>query len=85
MGFRRFRLDVVTRLGVLVFSLSLSFLGTKTSVVFVVLGMGFMQGMFSILSAVTWPRFFGRSHLGAVSGMSTSIVVVGTAISRRSR
>ena len=45
-----------------------------------VLGIGLMQGMFGIISAVTWPRFYGRTHLGAISGFSTSIVVAGTAV-----
>lgn len=39
-----------------------------------------MQGMLGIISAATWPRFYGRTHLGAISGFSTSIVVAGTAV-----
>jgi OFA family oxalate/formate antiporter-like MFS transporter len=30
--------------------------------------------------AVTWPRFYGREHLGAISGFSMSITVFGSAI-----
>lgn len=33
-------------------------------------GNGIMGGIFVILTAVAWPRFFGRKHLGAISGMS---------------
>ncbi|WP_146520949.1 MFS transporter [Stieleria varia] len=73
-------LAIVQVLGSLLLSLSLSSLGSQLSVVIVVLGMGMMQGMFGIISAVTWPRFYGRTHLGAISGFSTSIVVAGTAV-----
>lgn len=73
-------LAMVQLVGIMMLSLSLSFLGAKPSVMFVVFGMGLMQGMFGIISAVTWPRFYGRSHLGAISGFSTSIVVAGTAV-----
>ncbi len=73
-------LAMVQLVGIMMLSLSLSFLGARTSVVFVVLGMGLMQGMFGIISSVTWPRFYGRTHLGAISGFSTSIVVAGTAV-----
>lgn len=73
-------LAMVQLVGIMMLSLSLSFLGARPSVIFVVLGMGLMQGMFGIISAVTWPRFYGRTHLGAISGFSTSIVVAGTAV-----
>ncbi len=73
-------LAMVQLVGVMMLSLSLSFLDAGPSVIFVVLGMGLMQGMFGIISAVTWPRFYGRTHLGAISGFSTSIVVAGTAV-----
>jgi sugar phosphate permease len=73
-------LAMVQLAGIVIMSLSLSFLSAKPSIIFVVLGMGLMQGMFGIISAVTWPRFYGRSNLGAISGFSTSIVVAGTAV-----
>lgn len=73
-------LAMVQLVGSLVFSLSLAFLGGWASVACVALGMGLMQGMFGIISAVTWPRFYGRTHLGAISGFSTAIVVAGTAV-----
>ncbi|TWT65230.1 MFS transporter [Allorhodopirellula solitaria] len=73
-------LAMVQLIGIVVLSLSLSFLAPGLPVVFAVLGMGLMQGMFGIISAATWPRFFGRTHLGAISGFSTSVVVAGTAV-----
>ncbi len=73
-------LVMVQLAGVVTLSLSLSVLAEGPPVIFVVLGMGLMQGMFGIISAATWPRFYGRTHLGAISGFSTSIVVAGTAV-----
>lgn len=43
-------------------------------------GNGVMQGMFGVLSAVVWPRFFGLKHLGAISGYSMGWMVVASAI-----
>ena len=73
-------LAMVQLAGIVMLSLSLSFLTPGPALVFVVLGMGLMQDMFGIISGVTWPRFYGRQHLGAISGFSTSIVVAGTAV-----
>jgi OFA family oxalate/formate antiporter-like MFS transporter len=45
-----------------------------------IVGMGVMQGMFGIMANVTWPRFFGRGHLGAVAGFAMALNVAGTAV-----
>jgi cyanate permease len=43
-------------------------------------GNGVLMGLFSVLSSVTWPRYFGRRHLGAISGQSVMMVVFGSAL-----
>ena len=43
-------------------------------------GMGSMGGFFGVLNSVTWPRFFGRQHLGAITGRVMSILIFGSAI-----
>lgn len=45
-----------------------------------ILGIGLGGGVFSILFSVSWPRFFGLKHLGAISGFAMSFTVVGSAI-----
>ncbi len=45
-----------------------------------VVGYGVSGGLFNVLVTVTWPRFFGRKHLGAISGMNMSIMVFASAI-----
>ena len=43
-------------------------------------GNGIMSGLFSVLNTVTWPRFFGTKHLGAISGYSMSWTVIASAL-----
>jgi MFS family permease len=45
-----------------------------------VLGFGVSAGCFSGLSIIIWPRFFGRQHLGAISGLFMTTVVVASAV-----
>lgn len=46
----------------------------------VIAGHGITQGIFGITSNVAWPRFFGRRHLGAISGLGTALSVSGSAV-----
>jgi MFS transporter, OFA family, oxalate/formate antiporter len=46
----------------------------------VIVGHGITQGMFGIISNLAWPRFYGRRHLGAVSGFASALAVGGSAI-----
>lgn len=41
---------------------------------------GLSQGLFALLSAITWAKLFGRAHLGAISGFNMSIVVFHSAL-----
>jgi len=43
-------------------------------------GYGVSGGLFNLISGVVWPRFYGRAHLGVITGVHTSIVVFGSAI-----
>ncbi|MDP0500549.1 MAG: MFS transporter [Verrucomicrobiota bacterium JB022] len=44
-----------------------------------VLGLGMAWGCFPSITGVTYARFFGRQHLGAISGMAMSWLVWGSA------
>lgn len=46
----------------------------------IVVGTGFMSGLFSVLTSVTWPRYYGRKYLGAISGQATMMIVFGSAL-----
>ncbi len=46
----------------------------------IILGNGLLHGMFGVLSAITWPKYFGRKHLGTISGFNQSFNVFFSAI-----
>lgn len=45
----------------------------------IAIGYGMSNGVFMSLITMVWPRFFGRKHLGAVSGACTLFVVFASA------
>lgn len=44
-----------------------------------IVGFGISGGCFGSLSSVVYPRFFGRQHLGAISGQFMTIIVIASA------
>lgn len=59
----------------------LMFLGKfEFAIYLLILGTGLMTGLFGVISAVSWPRLFGKLHLGAISGFSMTIIVFGSAL-----
>ncbi len=46
----------------------------------IILGGGVAGGLFGVLMSVTWPRYYGREHLGAVSGLCMTFVVAASAV-----
>ena len=46
----------------------------------VIAGNGIAGATLGTLGSITWPNFFGRQHLGAISGFSMSITVFASAI-----
>lgn len=66
--------------GIALLCLGLLVLGRGWPVGVVVAGAGIMQGVFGITSNVTWPRFYGRKHLGAISGFASALAVAGSAV-----
>ncbi len=44
------------------------------------IGFGISGGCFGSLSTIVYPRFFGRSHLGAINGMFMTMIVVASAV-----
>jgi len=47
---------------------------------FIVFFGGIGNGLFGVLVSLVWPRYYGRQHLGAISGLSMTIMVVASAI-----
>ncbi len=48
--------------------------------VLLVAGFGLASVLFPLLMTIVWPRFFGRTHLGAISGMNMAMSVAGGAL-----
>ncbi|HYW95888.1 MAG TPA: MFS transporter [Bacteroidales bacterium] len=55
-------------------------LGSPVGIPLIIAGNGISNGMFGILMAITWPRFFGVKHLGQISGFAMSWTVIGSAL-----
>ena len=43
-------------------------------------GLGTSWGTYPVLSSVTFARYFGRTHLGAIGGMAMTFVILGSAV-----
>ncbi len=61
-------------------SLGLGVLQYKSGFYLLVAGAGVMSGIYAVLSSVAWPRFFGRKHLGAISGVNMQMMVFSSAL-----
>jgi cyanate permease len=46
----------------------------------IIASFGLSNGLFGILMAVTWPRYYGREHLGAISGLCMTLMVIFSAV-----
>ncbi|MDA3928022.1 MAG: MFS transporter [Prolixibacteraceae bacterium] len=72
---------LVNMVGILISGTALLFLeNNQLSVWVLITGNGIIMGLFSVLNTVTWPRFFGTKHLGAISGYSISYSVISSAL-----
>lgn len=45
-----------------------------------IVGNGIAGGLMGVITSVTWPKLYGREHLGAISGLAMSFIVAGSAI-----
>ena len=61
-------------------SIGLMLLSTAIGVYLLILGLGMLGGLCAVVNAVTWPRYYGRLHLGAITGKIMSLLVIASAI-----
>ncbi|MDO5968831.1 MFS transporter [Flavivirga aquimarina] len=61
-------------------SLGLLLLSNTFGVYLIIIGLGAYSGLFAVVNAVTWPRFYGRKYLGSITGKIMSFLVVASAI-----
>ena len=62
------------------FTIALHFFGTFEAQLFLIVGLGISGGLFNVILSVAIPRFFGRLHLGGISGIIASIMVFASAL-----
>jgi sugar phosphate permease len=74
------KLLIIMVLGEALFVFSLPFLSIPFFYFLLIIGNGVLNGMYAVLISVLWPRFFGRQHLGEISGSSLSVIVFFSAI-----
>lgn len=61
-------------------SLGLLFLANPLGIYLLIIGLGVFGGLFAVVNAVTWPKYYGRKHLGAITGKVMSFLVIASAI-----
>lgn len=71
---------VVQLAGLVCSMLGVVYLAAGWTVWLVIAGNGVCMAMVGLLSGMAWPRFFGREHLGAISGLAMAITVLFSAI-----
>jgi len=67
-------------LGGILASLGLLYLSTPLGIPLLIAGIGVLGGFFAVLNAIAWPRFYGRTHLGAITGRVMSFLILGSAL-----
>ncbi len=60
--------------------LSLAFLNDSIFYYGYIIGNGLVSGLYNVLMAVTWPRFYGRENLGKITGFVMAIIVFASAL-----
>ncbi len=73
-------LMILMLMGQAVGTLGLLNFGETVGWTLLVVGHGVSNGIFILLAAVVWPRYFGRVHLGAITGLNMCIMVFASAI-----
>jgi len=71
---------LVAQLGMVVSCAGVLWLRHPWGVPLLVAGNGVMGGSMVLLSSITWPRFYGIRHLGAISGYTLAWMVAASAI-----
>jgi len=66
--------------GMALLSLGIVLLSPGLPIILIIIGNGITQGLMGVTNNITWVRFFGRKHLGAVSGFAAAWTVAGSAV-----
>lgn len=67
-------------LGMIVFPSGLLLLSNPLGLPLLILGMGMAGGCFTPILGTAWARYFGRRHLGSISGFNMSSLIIGSSL-----
>ncbi|MDO6517655.1 MFS transporter [Zobellia uliginosa] len=67
-------------LGGIMASVGFLFLSSAVGIPLLIGGFGILGGFFAVLNAIVWPRFYGRTHLGAITGKVMSFLILASAL-----
>ncbi|MBI9094315.1 MAG: MFS transporter [Sphaerochaeta sp.] len=73
-------LFVIFGISMILSSFSMIFLAIPLFRILFIFSYGIASGLFGMLNIVTWPKLYGRKHIGAISGFAMSIIVAGSAL-----
>ena len=71
---------MVMSVAIFSYTLGLGWFNTPYGKFATIIGMGIEGGIFGILTNVAFPRYFGRKHLGAISGVNMSAMVIASSV-----
>lgn len=71
---------IIMLVGQILALFSLAFLNDGIFYYGYILGNGIVSGLYNVLMAVTWPRFYGRENLGKITGFVMAIIVFASAL-----
>jgi sugar phosphate permease len=71
---------MVNLAGLLITLIAIYFLPSGSPRWLLIVGLGIIQGVFGIVSSITWPRYYGLKHLGAITGFVFAWQVGGSAV-----
>jgi len=77
ISLRKVYLGMLVMFGIGIFGVAN--LGSLYGQVLMAIGLGISGGLFVTINSVTWPKLFGQKHLGAIMGVSSSCIVLGSA------
>ncbi|MDC1105511.1 MFS transporter [Prolixibacteraceae bacterium] len=74
-------LVLLAALGGILFGVGFAFLKYHWAFIVLNIGYGTIGGLFGVLLVVAYPRYFGKRHLGAITGRNMSLIIFLSAIS----
>ncbi|QZE14755.1 MFS transporter [Halosquirtibacter laminarini] len=74
-------LVLLAAVGGLMCGIGLAFVSNPMFFIILIVGYGTIGGLFGVLLTVAHPGYFGKKHLGAITGRNMSLIIFGSAVS----